>query len=221
MAEMITASALKIRLDPHAWPKALDPALPGIANIGAAFRRAQEFSAKFSQVQEANISNKSLSPSGAREATMRWAEGELPALRSRLVDMQTASRVFEEARMVRIVEWLGPAPTEPAGIALQAEIRSWIRSVPITERASKVLSTSEKGDLSALRAVLTAPGYLTGLDADTMTSLRDKLYERNAPEQNEKDQLKRKAFNVAIRAMDGMVRFAEQETQIVQRRAVA
>ncbi len=217
MAEPINTNSLKIRLDPLMWPKALDPSLPGVAGVNAAFRDAQNFYTEFSRVQEANLSNKSLSPSGARAATLQWAEGKLPGLRNKLTDIRQRVVAFENARETRINEWL-VAGVDPA---LQSEIRAWVGAVPETQRASKLLSITEKGDRSALSAVLSAPAYLTGTDRSAMITIRDEMYRRENAAQDEKDSNLRKALTVAERAMDGVIRFVEQETQVVSRQAVA
>ena len=217
MPEPINANSLKIRLDPLMWPKALDPSLPGVAGVSAAFRDAQNFYTEFSRVQEANLSNKSLSPSGARAATLQWAEGKLPGLRTKLKDIQERTVAFENARETRINEWL-VAGVDPA---LQSEIRSWLSAQPQMQRASTLLSITEKGDRSALSAVLSAPSYLTGVDHGVSIKIRDEMYQRANVDRDEKDQNMRKALTVAERAMEGVIRFVEQETQVVSRQAVA
>ncbi len=217
MAEQIHVDSLKMRLNPLMWPKALDPSLPGVAGVSAAFREAQRFYDEFSCVQEANLSNKSLSPSGALAATLKWAEGKLPGLRTKLQGVRDRAVTFENAREMRINEWL----VAGANPALQSEIRAWVSGLPETQRASKLLSITEKGDRSALSAVLSAPAYLTGTDRNAMITIRDEMYRRANMVQDEKDSNLRKALTVAERAMDGVIRFVEQETQIVSRRAVA
>jgi hypothetical protein len=54
--------------------------------------------------------------------------------------------------------------TEPHDIALLQEARSWLRSLPESERLSRAQKLAADGDKTALRALLTAPAYLTGID---------------------------------------------------------
>lgn len=128
---------------------------------------------------------------------------------------------YEQARQRRAVEWLGPEPTEPADIALLAEIRSWVRSLPEKERAMKMLSVASSGDKMALRAVLNAPSYLTGLDAKMMERIRDEMFRRADPVQHEKDIAIVKALNVAERAVDGVLRFIDHEVGGIEEKEAA
>lgn len=208
----ITMNALKMRLHPAMWPNSLDPVSPGIAGLHQSFGAARQFLEELEAVQVANGSNRNLSAAGARDATQRWVNEKLPSLQAKLERVRDDAERFSADRQKRIRDWLGPAPSEPADIALLGEVRTWIRSLPEQSRASKILSLSEKGDRTALRAVLNAPSYLTGVEQGTAESLCGELYRRSEPERDEKDKAISKALEVVERAITGVMSFAQPET---------
>ena len=58
--------------------------------------------------------------------------------------------------------------TEPHDILLMQEIRTWLRSLPEAERLKQIRKLSGQGDKSVLRAMLTVPPYLTGVDEELL-----------------------------------------------------
>jgi hypothetical protein len=108
----------------------------------------------------------------------------------------------------------GPFSTPPedaADIALAQEIRTWLRSLPPDERTDAVGRLVNKGDVTALRAVLTAPSYLTGLDETELAYIRDDAAKAADPERYRTLQSLRKAGEVAERAVEGVARYLHQE----------
>lgn len=60
--------------------------------------------------------------------------------------------------------------------------------------------------------MLTAPTYLTGVNDELHAQLRDEAAKRAYPERHAKLEAFRKAANVAERAVEGVIRYMEQET---------
>src|SRR4051794_35222660 len=96
-----------------------------------------------------------------------------------------------------VMESLGAPPTEPADVAMLQEIRTYLRGLPEAQRTRQVFSLVDKGDRTALRAVLTAPTYLTGINEEHIALLRDQVYEQADPARNAKHQAFRKAITTA------------------------
>lgn len=59
------------------------------------------------------------------------------------------------------------------GIMLMREIREFLWDLPEHERTRRVFDLSQKGDRTMLRAVLSAPTYLTGIDQQIVTDLQE------------------------------------------------
>ncbi len=220
MKTPIDRNSLKIRINDHMLPKGL-PATETPNAALTAFRAAQAIYEEFEQVRAAHGSNRNLSVEGAQAATREWAKSKLANLELSLRSLRGRADLYEQARQRRAVEWLGPEPTEPADIALLTEIRSWVRSLPEKERAMKMLSVASSGDKMALRAVLNAPSYLTGLDAEMMERIRDEMFRRADPVQHEKDIAIVKALNIAERAVDGVLRFIDHEVGGIEEKEAA
>jgi hypothetical protein len=82
--------------------------------------------------------------------------------------------------------------------------------LPDAERTRRVQGLVEAGDRTALRAVLTAPRYLTGVNDDIISLLRDEVFRQADPVRDAKHQAFRKAIDVAERAVDGVARLIRQ-----------
>jgi ferredoxin-NADP reductase len=102
--------------------------------------------------------------------------------------------------------------TEAADVALMQEVRTWLRSLPEQERLTRSRQLASNGDKTALRAMLTAPTYLTGVNEELLALVRDEAAKRAHPERHTKLEAFRKGANVAERAVDGVIRYVEQET---------
>jgi hypothetical protein len=63
------------------------------------------------------------------------------------------------------------AQTAP-GIALASEVRAHIKAMQPTDRTEFVRTLVTSGDKRSLHALLSAPGYLSGLDAGSLDTLR-------------------------------------------------
>ena len=100
--------------------------------------------------------------------------------------------------------------TEPHDIALLQEIRTWLRSLPETERLSRAQKLAADGDKIALRALLTAPAYLTGVDENLLALVRDEAARKADPRRYAKLEAMRKASTAADRAVEGVIRYIEQ-----------
>jgi hypothetical protein len=91
------------------------------------------------------------------------------------------------------------------------EIRPWLRSLPEAERLNRAQKLAADGDKTALRAMLTALTYLTGVNEEMLALIRDEVAKRAQPERHAKLEAFRKEAVVANRAVDGANRYVDQE----------
>jgi len=75
-----------------------------------------------------------------------------------------------------------PAGRLPLGVSQGVEIRAHVRALPSDERAKLLNSALASGDHQTIAAVLSAPGYLAGLETSSFELLRDRAAKRFAPE---------------------------------------
>lgn len=208
--EPIKESAVRLRVDPLNWPAELPrteyPAL------SKAMEAAADVFTRFQEERRKNAANKGLTPTGVREADARFAAANLPALAERLATIRRTSAPTESTLSARFTAGLAEPATEPADLAMMQEIRTWLRSLLDPERLTRVRQLAADGDKPALRAVLTAPPYLTGLDEEMLALILDEAAKRNHPERHGKLEAFRQAASAAERALEGVIRYVEQET---------
>ena len=209
--EPISEGAVRIRLDSGNWPEGLEGDYAASV-MYEAIEEAQDAYQAFLDARGRHGADQKLTTAGAHDADAKWAEANLSRLRKRLDEIRQRAASFEASRKKAVMEELGPAPFEPADVALLQEIRTWLRSLPENQRTMKVFGLTRNGDRTALKAVLSAPGYLTGVNEEVMGQLRDDVFRRAKPERDAKHQAFRKAITVADRAVDGVLRYVEQET---------
>lgn len=211
--DKITETALNIRLHPSNWPSELNPKeLPGPFAMHDGMCAAIAAYADFIAVHKSNATSRNLTPAGARAADAAWAETHLPPLRERLVKIRKLAQQLETSLVKELTEEFTELPIEPHEIALLQEIRTWLRSLPETERLTRIRQLAAAGDKSAMRALLTAPRYLVAVDDELLTLIRDEAARHANPRRHAKLLAMRKASLAADRALEGIVRYVEQET---------
>ncbi|MEN3793374.1 hypothetical protein [Fulvimarina sp. MAC3] len=216
--EPITRSALEVRLNPLGWPVEADASEHYIQPYNAAAGEAQAVYEAFQKASAEAANNPGLTDIGRRQAAHDWAEKHLPALREKLARIRSsAAETIENAGKSMTAAFTAPAE-EPQDIAMLQEVRSWLRTMPENQRTMKVVELARAGDRTALRAVLTAPSYLTGVDHDLLTQVRDIVSEADHPERFAKVQAVKKAATYSERALDGVIRFIEQEGTVLGKR---
>jgi hypothetical protein len=99
-----------------------------------------------------------------RKSRRRTPNGLTPILQH-YANGSTGVGLWLDTRLTKeLTEQFTKPATEPHDIDLLQEARSWLRSLPESERLSRAQKLAADGDKTALRALLTAPAYLTGID---------------------------------------------------------
>jgi hypothetical protein len=104
------------------------------------------------------------------------------------------ARLMDEARKhitqeigslltARALKTTSPAAKTAAGIAEAAELRAYLRTLPVSERATLVRKQIAAGDLKMAEAVSSAQSFLSGIDDVTQETLRNEAYTVFAPEE--------------------------------------
>ena len=116
------------------------------------------------------MADKRLSPVGKRDALREWKDTHLPILRAAWRGRPAGGRGGGERRRV---DPAGPVerPTELADAMLDQEVRSHFRSMTSDTARSDALRRLA-GDRTVLRAVLTAPAFLSGLGENELDQVR-------------------------------------------------
>jgi len=134
-------------------------------------------------------------------------------LRECLADIEERSETFEASRSRTLLSALGPAPRNPEEIANLQEIRAWIRQMPPAERARKVVSAVEKGDMAIIQALLRAPtAALIDIDPKLLEHINEAAYAKMAPEKVARNAAARKALDATASALDGVARLLEMHS---------
>jgi len=214
----VDAFQVETRLSPLAWPTTLDSNSNAIAlDMSGAWSEAREVYQGFTNHYQAAARDEKLSPTGVAAENAAWARRELPKLEKRLTQiMERSDEVITRFTKKLQDEYMGKyagEPTEPHEIALAQEIRGFIRGLPEIERTSQVMTLINKGDKAAIRAVLSAPSYLTGVDQSFIEQVRDDMIRRTNPEQHAKLEAVRAGREATIRAMDYVIRHIGSETR--------
>lgn len=214
----VSHNALQTRISPLAWPQTLDSQEGGIpSDMSEAWSEASSAYSAFVEHYKANARNEKLSPAGVAAENAAWARKELPKLERRLQQItERADDVIGRFSKKLLDEYMGKyagEPTEPHEIALAQEIRTFIRSLPESKRTSQVMSLINKGDKAAIRAVLTAPAYLTGVDQGFIETVRNEMVKKTDPERFAKLEALRAGREATFRALDGVIRHIGGETK--------
>ena len=211
--EKITKSAVELRLNPAHWPAELSrKELSAPFEMNKAIEAANDVFVRFQEAHQIHATSGNLTPAGIRAADAEWAAENLPALRDRLIKLRKTAWKAETSMIAQLTADLRVPATEPHDILMMQEIRTWLRSLLEAERLKQIRKLSGQGDKSVLRAMLTVPSYLTGVDEELLVALRDDAARRAYPERHAKMEAFRKAANVADRAVEGVIRYVEQET---------
>src|SRR4051794_26411064 len=144
LSASISKEAVAIRLDPLNWPEGLDKGDP--AGPVSLWRAIDDAAAVFREYEAVRLSKAALAPAAAHAADVEWIRSNLPGLLQTLADIRKRGEVFEASRRKMVMEALGPAPTEPADIALLQEIRSHLKGLPTQERTRRIFGFLENGD---------------------------------------------------------------------------
>lgn len=209
----ISESALELRVDPEmSWPEGVEPKDVGV--LLDSFGEAGKLLAVYRNVRQGHRSDKRLSPAGAHLACKAWIEERLPDLIKRLETVRGEGAKIEAALSKSLMGDLVEPFEAPADIAIAQEIRTWLRSMPDeSARKDQVRQLVEKGDRTMLRAILTAPSYLTGFGEGDLAEFRDDAAKVASPEQYAKAAQIRKAAEAAERAVEGVVRLLHHEAE--------
>ena len=211
--EKIAKSAVELRLNPAHWPAELNrKELSAPFEMNKAIEAANDVFVRFQEAHQTHATSGNLTPAGIRAADAEWAAENLPTLRERLIKIRRTAEKAETSMIAELTADLRVPATEPHDILMMQEIRTWLRSLPEAERLKQIRKLSGQGDKSVLRAMLTVPPYLTGVDEELLVALRDDAARRAYPERHAKMEAFRKAANVAERAVEGVIRYVEQET---------
>jgi hypothetical protein len=210
--EKIAASAVQLRLDTTNWPTDLrSNATREVALLNEAFREAANLHARYGQFRHELMASGKHTALGVMTATKDWVDKELPARRAQLEKVrQTAARV-ETNLLGQLAADLTRPATESHEIALLQEIRAWLRGLPELERLNHARTLAAQGDDSVLRAILTAPTYLSGVDEKLLGEVKDEAIRRRHPDRHAKLETFRRAALAADRALAGVIHYIEQE----------
>jgi len=204
--------AVETRLELGYWPQELDPQdVAAPSTYHRALTGAGEVFAFYRALRRALRDDPRLTPAGVQAELKKWAETNLPKLEKSLEDTRKTAAGVEAFLPKKLLENVAPPATEPADLALMQEVRSYLRGLPEEQRMDTVRQLAAKGDNSALRAVLTAPAYLTGLDDTLLGHIRDNAMQAADPDRFAKLEACRKAATLAERALDGVVRYIHTE----------
>ncbi|TXM65872.1 hypothetical protein FV226_24305 [Methylobacterium sp. WL12] len=204
----IEKTSVEMRLHPGRWPEKLDPqGSNGEIDFHKALNDARTLFAAFEALGETIANDPGLSMAGRRAKLQAFVDdrgttlvGHLPKIEEKVAAMVAARRKLMDDQQAA-------PPVEAPDIAMMQEIRAWLRSLPEGERALAVRRAIEGGDHSALRAVLTAPAYLTEVDPPTLEAIRDVAFARADPERAERMRVFPQAAQLARNACEGVLEF--------------
>jgi hypothetical protein len=203
----ISKDAVALRLHPAHWPDALDRHDPmGGASLSRAIDTAAQAFEEYEAARITRALDRSLTPAAAEAANREDARKQVPGLVRALGDLRKRAESFEANRRRLAIEALGPAPTEPAHIALLQEIRARLKELPEHERTRHLSEFVARIDRNGVCAVLTAPAFLSGFKDEQVTALREQFFAAADPVRDAKHQAYRKAIIVADRAVEGVLR---------------
>ena len=210
----IDEGAVELRVELANWPEGLDRTTFGAPTY--LYNKLLSASLLFSEyrhVRAANGADTKLSPIGAQDANNAWIAERLPDVAKAIDEIRGRTKEAEAKLLAKLTAPFSTPPETPLDINTAQEIRTWLRSFPDHERTEKVGQLTRSGDLSALRAVLAAPAYLSGLEDTELAYIRDDAAKAGDPDRYAKLQALREAGKAAERAVEGVVRFLHQEAE--------
>src|ERR1700756_5708461 len=111
---------------------------------------------------------------GASEDLGKAAQARFNAIAPTIDSSVRQLKGIEQVLEKRVNEAISaPHANTPTGIALATEVRNHIKAMEPSARTDFVRNIVTSGDKRSLNALLSAPGYLSGLDAGTLDTLRE------------------------------------------------
>ena len=209
----IAEDAVEIRVDvSYHWPEELEGADDATAwGIRQAHEAAKDLFASYRATRSQYEGDKRLTPQGALEATAGWVEENLPRLNKHAESLSRTAKGLDD-QLQRMLGEVAKRPEDPIEFEELKEIREWLRTLPERDRTDKIDFLVRHGDTKALRAVLTAPAYLTGVDETMLAFIREDVARKADPDKFTKIEIRKKAAATALKALEGVQRFLAQDT---------
>jgi hypothetical protein len=215
----IAEDAVELRVDPGmSWPEDLEgmegpTGLKDTALWSAreALEEARNVFASYRATRSINAKDERLTAQGALELDAEWVKENMDRLETRAERIRQGRRVLEK-NIENMLGELTDRPDDPMEFEELKEIRGWLRTLPEAERTDKIDFLVRHGDMKALRAVLTAPAYLTGVDENVIALIREEAARRADPQRYARFEGLKKGYTAAERAIDGVRRFLAQDT---------
>jgi hypothetical protein len=206
------AVELRVNVDYH-WPEELEGATDTSSwTVRKAHEAARDLFAQYRAGRSLNAKDTRLTPQGALEADRQWVNENLSKLDKPAESLRRTSEGLDR-QIENMMGDLAQRPDDPMEFQELKEIRDWLRTLPEKDRTDKIDFLVRHGDTKALRAVLTAPAYLTGVDENMLVFIREDVARKADPERFAKIEALRKAHQAAARAVDGVRRYLVQDTQ--------
>jgi hypothetical protein len=170
---------------------------------------ARKVLAAFDSVRAEVMADRRLSPVGKRDALKEWKDTQLPVLRASLERAAQQAAAAEENAVTSIMRGQIEKPTEVADAMLDQEVRAHFRSMP-TDLARSDALRRLSGDKSVLRAVLTAPAFLSGLSEVQLEQVRIAAAKAADPDRMAKVETMRRGWAATEKAVAAAARAVEQ-----------
>lgn len=154
-----------------------DPELSALENAMATGRQLAEQVAALHAALEADETR---SPQ-SRAVELRSAALRLGDRAAQTLD-GARSKASAVAERIAAETAAPPPPRDPAALGLQGEIRATLARAGKDQRAAILKAALDAGDDLTLRAVLTAPAYLAGLEPPEHENLRHRYRQSRHPE---------------------------------------
>jgi hypothetical protein len=182
-------------------------------SVATSLRRLMDDARKvlsaFDSVRAEVMADRRLSPVGKRDALKEWKDTQLPVLRASLERAAQQAAAAEESAVTSIMRGQIEKPTEVADAMLDQEVRSHFRSMP-TDLARSDALRRLSGDKTVLRAVLTAPTFLSGLSEVQLEQVRTAAAKAADPERWAKVEIMRQGWAATEKAVAAAARAVEQ-----------
>lgn len=208
----IAEDAVELRVNPDiSWPEELEGEGADWAwSARQSFDAASNAFASYLAARDANARNKHLTPEGARAADAEWVEETLPTLQKRAEKLHDESKRLDE-QLQRMADAALKAPESDDEGIKPAEVRQWLLAIPERERADRALSLIRQGDKTVLRTVLCTPTWMTGVPPEEIEALREDVIQASDPVRYKKIRAVQKGIVAAERAVEGTMRFLQQD----------
>ena len=170
---------------------------------------ARKVLSAFDSVRAETMADKRLSPMGKRDALKEWTNTQLPVLRASLERAAQQAVEAEESAVASIMRGQIEKPTEVADAMLDQEVRTHFRTMPNDLARSDALRRLA-GDKTVLRAVLTAPAFLSGLGEHELEQVRIAAAKAADPDRWAKVETMRQGWAATEKAVAAAARAVEQ-----------